>query len=170
MNLPRAYTCSPSWTPLPPPSQYHPSGSSQCTSPKDPVSNLDWRFVSYIILYMFPCHSPNSSHLLSLPQSPKDCSMHLCLFCCLAQGYHYHISKFHIYVLVYTVLGFSGGSEVKVSVCNTGDPGSIPGLGRSPGEGNGNPLQYPCPENLMDRGTWWITVHGVAKSRARLSD
>ena len=45
--------------------------------------NLDWRFVSYMILYMFQCHSPKSSHPLPLPQSPKDCSMHLCLFCCL---------------------------------------------------------------------------------------
>ena len=69
-----------------------------------------------------------------------------------------------IYVLVYTVLGFSGGSEVKVSVCNTGDPGSIPGLGRSPGEENGNPLQDSCPENPMNREAWWATVHGVAKS------
>ena len=83
MNPPRVYTCSPSWTPLPPPSLYHPSGSSQCTSPKHPVSNLDWWFVSYMILYMFQCHSPKSSHPLPLPQSPKDCSIHQCLFCCL---------------------------------------------------------------------------------------
>ena len=57
-----------------------------------------------------------------------------------------------------------------MSACNAGDPGSIPGLGRSPGEGNGNPLQYSCLENPMDRGAWWATVHGVAKSRTRLSD
>ena len=63
-----------------------------------------------------------------------------------------------------------GGSEVKVSACNAGDPGSIPGLGRSPGEGNGNPLQYSCLENPKDRGAWWATVYGVAKSRTRLSD
>ena len=49
-----------------------------------PASNLDWWFVSYMILYMFQCHSPKSSHPLPLPQSPKDCSIHLCLFCCLA--------------------------------------------------------------------------------------
>ena len=59
---------------------------------------------------------------------------------------------------------------VEESACSAGDPGSIPGLGRSPGEGNGNPLQYPCLENLMDRGAWWAAVHGVAKSRAQLSD
>ena len=51
-----------------------------------------------------------------------------------------------------------------------GDPGSIPRSGRSPGEGNGNPLQYSCPENPLDGGTWWATVHGVAKSQTRLND
>ena len=61
---------------------------------------------------------------------------------------------------------FPGGSDSKVSVYNAGDPVSIPGLGRSPGEGNGNPLQYPCLENLMDRGAWWTAVHGLTKSRA----
>ena len=62
------------------------------------------------------------------------------------------------------------GSEVKASASNPGDLGSIPGLGRSPGEGNGNPLQYSCLENPMDGEAWWATVHGVAKSRTRLSD
>ena len=55
--------------------------------------------------------------------------------------------------------GFPGGAEVKVSACNVGDLGSIPGSGRSPGEGNGNPLQYSRLENPMDRGAWWATVH-----------
>ena len=62
------------------------------------------------------------------------------------------------------------GSDGKASAYNAGDLGSIPGSGRSPGEGNGNPLQYLCLENLMDRGAWWAAVHGVAKSLARLSD
>ena len=62
------------------------------------------------------------------------------------------------------------GSEGKESACNAGDLGSILGVGRSPGEGNGNPLQYSCLENPMDRRTWWATVHGIAKSQARLSD
>ena len=57
-----------------------------------------------------------------------------------------------------------------MSACNTGDLGLIPGLGRSPGEGSGNPLQDSCPENPMDREAWWATVHGVTKSRTRLSD
>ena len=67
-------------------------------------------------------------------------------------------------------MGFPGGSEVKASACNAGDLGSILGSGRSPGEGNGNPLQYSCVENPMDRGAWWATVHGVGKSRTRLRD
>ena len=56
------------------------------------------------------------------------------------------------------------------SACNVGDLGLIPGLGRSPAEGNGYPLQYPCLENSMDRGAWWAAPHGVAKSRTQLSD
>ena len=66
--------------------------------------------------------------------------------------------------------GFPGGSDGKASACNAGDLGSIPGSGRSPGAGNGNPLQYCCLENSMDGGAWWATVHGVAKSQTQLSD
>ena len=61
---------------------------------------------------------------------------------------------------------FLGGSDGEESACNAGNPGSIPGLGRSPGEGNGNPLQYSCLENFMDRGAGWAAVHGVAKSQS----
>ena len=67
-------------------------------------------------------------------------------------------------------MGFPGGSEVKAFACNAGDLGLIHGSGRSPGEGNGNPLQYSCLENPMDRGAWQATIHGIAKSRTRLSD
>ena len=67
-------------------------------------------------------------------------------------------------------LGFLGGSDSKESTCNAGDLGSIPGLGRSPGEETGYPLQYSCLENSMDRGAWRATVYGVAKSWTRLSD
>ena len=65
---------------------------------------------------------------------------------------------------------FPGGSDDKESACNVGDLGSIPGLGRSPGVGNGNPLQYSCLVNSMDKGAWWATVHGVTKSWTQLSD
>ena len=63
-----------------------------------------------------------------------------------------------------------GGLDGKASAYNEGDLGSIPGLGRSSGEGNGNPLQYSCLENPMDGGAWWATVHGFSKSQTRLSD
>ena len=67
-------------------------------------------------------------------------------------------------------LGFPDGSDSKESNCNAGDLGSIPGLGRSPGGGHGNPLQYSCLENPMDRGAWQAAVHGVTKSQTRLND
>ena len=60
---------------------------------------------------------------------------------------------------------FPGSSDGKESACNAGDPHSIPGSGRSPGEGNGYPLQYSCLENSMDRGAWWAIVHGATKSQ-----
>ena len=66
-------------------------------------------------------------------------------------------------------MGFPGGSDGKESACNAGDTGLIPGSGISPGEGNGNPLQYSCLENSMDRGSWLATVPGVAKSQTRMS-
>ena len=66
--------------------------------------------------------------------------------------------------------GFPSGSDSKQSACNLGDLGSIPGLGRCPGEGNGKPFQYSCLEDTRDREALWATVHGVAKSWTRLSD
>ena len=83
------------------------------------------------------------------------------------------------YLLVFATLGwlcpcltwvlflsdFPGGADGKASVYSAGDPGSIPGLGRSPEEGNGTPLQYSCLENPTDGGAWWATIHGVTKSR-----
>ena len=70
----------------------------------------------------------------------------------------------------HVLVGCPGGSEGKVSACNTRDLGLILGLGRSPGEGSGNPLQCSCLENPMDRGAWLATVHGVAKCQTGLSD
>ena len=75
-----------------------------------PASNLDWRFVSYMILYMFQCHSPKSPHPFPLPQSPKDCSIHLCLFCCLAYRVIITILLNSIYMrLVYCIGVFLSG-------------------------------------------------------------
>ena len=65
-------------------------------------------------------------------------------------------------------MGLPGGSDGKESVCNAGDMGSIPGLERSPGGRHGNPLRHSFLENSMDRGAYWATVHGVAKSQTQL--
>ena len=79
-----------------------------------------------------------------------------------------------MYILIimytYTYMFMYYSSVSKESACSAGDWGSIPGLGRSPREGNSNPFQYLCLENLTDRGAWWAAVHGVAKNWARLSD
>ena len=75
-----------------------------------------------------------------------------------------------IEIFIRQLKGLPGHSGSKESACNAGDPGSIPGSIRSPGEGNGNPLQYSGLENSMDRGAWQATVHGVAKSQTQLSN
>ena len=67
--------------------------------------------------------------------------------------------------MLHIIWGFPGSPDGKESACNAGDPGSIPGSGRSSGEGNGYPLQCSCLENSMNRGIWRATVHGVAKNR-----
>ena len=75
------------------------------------------------------------------------------------------------YIVLYTGTGgFTGGSVVKNPPANEGNVALIPGSGRLPAGGSGNPLQYSCLENPMDSGSWWATVHGVAKSQTRLSD
>ena len=70
-----------------------------------------------------------------------------------------------MYIVTVLIQGFPCGLAGKESICNVGDPGSIPWLGRSPGEGNGNLLQYSCLENPMDGEAWQAVVHGVEKSR-----
>ena len=69
-----------------------------------------------------------------------------------------------------SIWGFPGGSDSKESACNAGNPDLIPGSGRSPGGGHGNPLQCSCLENFMDRGAWWASVPGVAKNWTQLRD
>ena len=96
-------------SPLPP--HTIPLGHSSAPSPSIlyPASNLDWWFVSYMILYMFQCHSPKSSHPLPLPQSPKLFYTSVFLMLSRIQGYCYHLSKFHIYALVYCISVFLSG-------------------------------------------------------------
>jgi len=78
-------------------------------------------------------------------------------------------SKTGIWLKLDSVMDFPGSSAGEESACNAGDPGTIPGSERSPGEGIGYPLQYSCLDNSMDRGAWQATVHGVTKSWTRLS-
>ena len=75
-----------------------------------------------------------------------------------------------IRIIELSALGFPSSLDGKAPACNGEDPGLVPGLGRCPGEGNGNPLWDPCLENSMDRGAWQATVHGIAKSWIELSD
>ena len=95
------------------------------------------------------------------------CPLSSCLQSFPASGESVHFSNM-CYLLVHQ--SFTGGSGCKTSAYNVGDLGLIPGSGRSPGEGNGNPLQYSCLDNPMDTGAWQAAVHGVAKSRTGLSD
>ena len=74
-----------------------------------------------------------------------------------------------VLAFIMVTMGFPSDSDSKESACNVGDTGSTPGSERSPGEGNGNPLQYSCLENAMDRGAWRGTVHGITKSQAQLN-
>ena len=76
----------------------------------------------------------------------------------------------NIFHMARVLTGLHGGPAGKESACNAGHPGLISGSGRSSGEGNGNPLQYSCLENSMDRGAWQFTVYGVARNYTQLSD
>ena len=109
MNPPRVYMSSQSWTPLPPPSPYHLSGSSQCTSPKHPVSCIKLRLAIHFLHDSIHVSMP-FSQIIPPSTSPSECKSpfytSVSLLLSRIQGYHYHLSKFHIYALVYTVLVF----------------------------------------------------------------
>ena len=112
MNPPQVYTCSQSWTPLPPPYPYHPSGSSQCTSPKHPVSCIEPRLAIHFLHDVIHLSMPFSQIIPPSPspsesESPFYTSVSLLLS--RIEGYHYHLSKFHIYVLVYCIGVFLSG-------------------------------------------------------------
>ena len=108
--------------------------------------------------YMLGCTFKVNLTSLHVPQKKRKVH-HLFL-----NGRNLELPRQCDFPVTQTAVGFPGGSDGKEPACNVGDPGSIPGSGRSPGEGNGNKLQYSCLENPMDRESWWATVHGVAKS------
>ena len=106
MNLPWVYMCSPSWTPLPPPSPSHPSGSSHCTSPQHPVSCFEPGLVIHFTYDNLHVSMPFSHIILPSPsptESKRLFYTSVSLLLSHIQGYHYHLSKFHIYVLVYCI-------------------------------------------------------------------
>ena len=154
MNLPRVYTCSQSWTPSHLPPYTIPLGhpSAPALSILYPASNLDWRFISYMILYMFQCHSPKSSHPLPLPQSPKDCSIHLCLFCCLAYWVIITIFLNSVYMRCCCCCCFS-----RVRLCATPETAAHqapPSLGFSRQEHwSGSPFPSPMSESEKWKGS-----------------
>ena len=120
-----------------------------------PVASLDPKMALGVQL---------GDRLWALISIPADCS-------CLALHTHGYTASHGLGVLVLQpgikprplAVGLAGSSDGKESACNAGDSGSIPGPGRSPREGNGNPFTCSCLENLMDGGAWWATAHGVKK-------
>ena len=112
MNLPQVYMCSPSRTLLLPPSPYHPSGSSQCTSPKHPVLCIEPELATHFIYDIIHISMPFSEIIPPLPSPPESKRLFYTSVSFLLsriQGYHYHLSKLHIYVLIYCIGVFLSG-------------------------------------------------------------
>ena len=119
---------------------------------------------TYIPRLLYPLLCQWTSRLLPCPGYCKWCCNEHCGTCIFSFVLLKQIFLF-FYLFDYAgSWGFPSGSDGKESGCNAGDLGLIHGLGSSPGERDGNPLQYSCLENSMDRGTWWAIVHGIAKS------
>ena len=112
MNPPQVYMCSPSWTLLPPPSPYHPSGSSQCTSPKHPISCIEPGLATHSIYDIIRISMPFSQIIPPSPSPTESIRLFytsVYLLLSRTQGYCYHLSKFHIYALIYCIGVFLSG-------------------------------------------------------------
>ena len=109
MYPPQVYTCSQSWNPLPPPSPYHPSGSSQCTSPKHPVSCIEPGLAICFLYDIIHVLKTFSQIIPPFPESKRLFYTSVSLLLSYIQGYHYHLFKFHIYTLVYCIGVFLSG-------------------------------------------------------------
>ena len=131
------------------------STSSQASVHISPLTSVHLRIYFSYILFFKICFNFFPSFFIF--------TTFLIFKCCLKIYAYFYDSLFRM-------KGFPGGSDVKETACSAGDPGWIPGLRRSPGEENGYPLQYSCPEHPMDRGASRATVRGVAKSETQLSD
>ena len=97
----------------------------------------------------------------------RNCQTYFQSVCTILHSHQWYMSDTvfpYPHQVLSLIFNCSNSSVGKESACSAGDPGSIPGLGRSLGEGNGKPLQYPCLENLIDRRAWWAVVHGVSES------
>ena len=132
-----------------------------------PLSRVPFYFIGSVLetnftWIQFFCYWWTAEYLLSVYYLTRHCTRLIPLIITL-EFYSYDIRKIHDYYS-------SGGSESKESACNVGDLGSVPGLGRSPGEGSGYPLQYFCWRISCTEGAWRATVHRVAKSQTWLSD
>ena len=154
--------CLGAWLSLPPKhnlAQHLLVVSAQCeesAEPQDPSKSLSPRS-------FFPAHLQSVSAGVVFYEQPHRESPHLC-------ETREHCISNNFFLTCTQCFDFPGGLDGKASTYNAGDPDLIPGLGRSPGEGNSHPLQYSCLENPMDGEAWQAIVHGVAKSRTQLSD
>ena len=130
---------------------------------KDPLEK-EMAACSSILAWKIPwTEEPDGSQSWPVPMGHKQLGM-------TEHTAHTHTTHTHTYVHTQThIWGFPGGSDTKESACKAVDPGLIPGLGSSPGEKNGYPLQYSCLENSMDRGAWQATVRGSQRVRRRLT-
>ena len=167
MNPPQVYTCSPSWTPLPPPSPYHPSGSSPCTSPKHPVScielGLTIRFLYDIT--RFNAILPNHPTLTAQSKPERKTPIQY------TNAYMEKAMALHSSTLAWKIPQMEApGRRQFIGSLRVRHDERLPfhfSLSCT-GEGNGNPLQYSCLENPRGGGAWWAAVYGVAQSRTWL--